>query len=71
MHIHEIAMSLNEANFYAASQSEKAEAARRAANVRKKLLKSAAEGEDLVSPEESLLISHWLDPRYNRARSEK
>lgn len=70
MHIHGNSMNLNPATFYAVSQSEKAEAARRAASVRKKLLKDAAKIEGSATPEETLLISQWLDPRHSQDQSE-
>jgi hypothetical protein len=63
-------MSIDAANFYAASQNEKAEAARRAADVRRKLLKGAAQIECSASPEETLLISQWTDSRYSQVQSE-
>jgi hypothetical protein len=71
MHIHGNSMNINAANFYAASQNEKAEAARRAADVRKKLLKGAAQIEGSAGPEETLLISQWIDSRHSQVQSEE
>jgi len=50
MHIHGNSMSINAASFYSAAQNEKAAAAQRAADVRKKLLKGAAEIEGAATP---------------------
>jgi len=61
MHIHGNAMSIQAANLYSAAQGERAAAAERAAEVRRKLLKSAAGVETSASPEETLFIGHWMD----------
>jgi hypothetical protein len=63
-------MSINAANFYSAAENDKTSAAQRAADVRKKLLKSASEIEDLATPEESLLIGQWMDSRHSQVESE-
>jgi hypothetical protein len=70
MHIHGNSMAVNTANFYGTGQNEKTAAARRAANLRKKLLKVAAEIEGAATPEESLLIGQWMDSRHSRLQSE-
>jgi len=70
MHIHGNSMSINAANFYSAAENDKTSAAQRAADVRKKLLKSASEIEDLATPEESLLIGQWMDSRHSQVESE-
>ena len=70
MHIYGNSMSINAADFYSAGEYEKAAAAQRAANVRKKLLKGASEIEGAATPEESLLISQWLDSRHSQVQSE-
>jgi hypothetical protein len=54
---------LNEASFNAVMRGEKAAAARRAAEVRKKLLKSEQTVENDASPVEAFLIGHWLNCR--------
>jgi len=59
MHIHGNQMNLNSASLYSAAGAEKAAAAQRSAEVRKKLLRSAAI-EGTTDPEEALLIGHWL-----------
>ena len=70
MHIHGNSMAVNAANFYAAAQGERAAAAQRAAEVRKKLLKGASEIEGATTPEETLMISQWLDSRHSQTESE-
>ncbi|MGD0829561.1 MAG: hypothetical protein ABR907_01375 [Terracidiphilus sp.] len=70
MHIHGNSMNFNAASFYSAGQNEKAAATERAAQVRKKLLKGAFQIEDAGSPEETLLIGHWLDSRHSQIQSE-
>jgi hypothetical protein len=69
MHIHGNSMSVQAANFYAASQGERTAAAQRAAEVRKKLLKSATTLDGSASPEETVLIGKWLDGRHSQVLS--
>jgi hypothetical protein len=71
MHIHGNSMNVNAANFYSAAEGEKAAAAQRAADVRKKLLKSASEIEGSATPEETLLIGQWMDGRHSQVQSEE
>jgi hypothetical protein len=63
-------MAVNPADFYSAAQNQKADATQRAAEVRKKLLKGAAEVDAAASPEESLLIGQWMDARHSQVESE-
>jgi hypothetical protein len=70
MHIHGNSMSVNAANLYSAAHGERAAAAQRAVEVRKKLLKSAAGIEAGATPEETLLIGQWLDGRHSQVQSE-
>jgi hypothetical protein len=70
MHIHGNSMAINAASFYSAAQNEKAAAAQRAAEVRRKLLKGASAVEGLAGPQESLLIGQWMDSRHSQAQSE-
>jgi len=63
MRVHGNQMNLNTINPYSAA-AEKAVAAQRAANVRKKLVKSADELAEM--PEETLLISSWLNANQGR-----
>jgi hypothetical protein len=66
MHIRGNSMSINAASFYSSAQNEKAAAAQRAADVRKKLLKGASEIEGATTPEETLLIGQWMDSRHSQ-----
>jgi hypothetical protein len=61
MHIHGNSMNVNAANFYSAGNDAKALAAQRAADVRKRLVKGAASLDETADPEETLMISKWLD----------
>jgi len=69
MHIHGNSMAVNAANFYSATQEERATAAQRAASVRKKLIRSASDLEGMASPEETLLIGQWMDSRHSQIDS--
>ena len=60
MHIHGNMMNVQGANLYNAGLQEQAAAAARAAEVRKRLLKSAQSLEGEATPEETL-VGHWLD----------
>ena len=66
MHIHGNSMSIQSASLYAAAQGEKAAAAQRAAEVRKRLLKSAQSIESGADPDATLLIGQWLDSRHSQ-----
>jgi len=68
MHIHGNSMALNQANLYSAAQADRAAAAQKAIDVRKKLLRTASEIE--ASPEETLLIGHWLGSNGGEPQSE-
>jgi hypothetical protein len=63
MHIHGQMSPVNAANFYGAVQNERAEANRRAAEVRKKLAQSASRTtpSDPLSDDETFLVGRWLD----------
>jgi hypothetical protein len=69
MHIHGNQWNLNAVNPYSAA-AENAAARQRAAETRKKLLKSAAEIEGAATPEETLLNGQWLDSRHSQTESE-
>ena len=60
MHIHGTPPNPNGINPYAAA-ADKAAAGQRAANVRKKLLKSANDTERVASPEEASLLAKWMN----------
>jgi hypothetical protein len=66
MHIHGNSMAVNATDFYSATQKEKAAAAKRAAIVRKKLVKTASE---IETPEETLLISQWVNSQHSQVES--
>ena len=65
MHIHANSMNLNAANFYSVGNGEKSAAA----EVRKRLLKSATSIDAVATPEETLMIGQWLDSRYSQLES--
>ncbi len=58
-------MSVQSASFSAA-QGERAAAAQRAAEVRKRLLKSLQSIESDADPDATLLIGQWLDSRHSQ-----
>jgi hypothetical protein len=70
MHIRGNQWNLNAVNPYYAA-AENAAARQRAAETRKKLLKSAAEIEGAATAEETLLIGQWLDSRPSQVESEE
>ena len=65
MHIHPAAMGQHPINISAAG-SEGAAAARRAAEVRKRLLKSSANIDAASAPDATLLVVQWLDSRHSQ-----
>jgi hypothetical protein len=70
MHIHGNSMAVNAASFYSAGQNERTAAARRAADVRKKLMKAGSVTEGAATSEETLMIGQWMDARHNLVQSE-
>ncbi len=62
MHIHANMRDFNAVNPYSAA-AEKAAAAQRAADGRKKLVKSASDLEGISSADEAYMVGHWLEPR--------
>jgi hypothetical protein len=64
-------MDVNAANFYSASLKERAAAAQRAADFRKKLIRCASEIDSAATPEETLLIGQWMDSRHSQVLSEE
>ncbi|MGA2168379.1 MAG: hypothetical protein ABSG62_09210 [Terracidiphilus sp.] len=69
MRIHGNQMNLNAVNPYSAA-AEKAVAAQRAADVRKKLMKSAADIQGTASPEGAFMLGQWMDSRHSQVESE-
>jgi hypothetical protein len=65
MHIHPAAVGVHSINTYAAGNDRSA-AAQRAAEVRKRLLKSAQSIEPGTDPDATLLIGQWLDSRHSQ-----
>jgi hypothetical protein len=65
MHIHPNSMSMSSARVYSAAGAEKAAAAQRADEVRKKLLKSAANLKGISDPGESFLVGQWMGLQSN------
>jgi hypothetical protein len=63
MHIHGNSMNLNQASLYSAAAAEKAATAQRAADTRKKLLMKSQELDSSAIPDETVMISHWLNPQ--------
>jgi len=70
MHIDGNPMSVNAIDLYSAAQGEKAAAGERTAEVRKKLLKRSLQSEGGTTPEEALMIGHWLDSRHSQGENE-
>ncbi len=68
MHIHGNLLNTQSASLTSISASERAAAAQRAAEVRKRLLKTA-QAAGAATPEETLLIGHWLDSRHSQVLS--
>ena len=66
MHVHPAAVGLHSINTYAAGNDHSAAAAQRAAEVRKRLLKSAASVDADTDPNATLLVGQWLDSRHSQ-----
>ena len=69
MHIHASSMNMNSASLYSAAGAEKAAAAQRAADLRRKLMKSASDIEGISSPDEAFMIGQWMDSRHSQVES--
>jgi hypothetical protein len=69
MHIHGNMMNVQGANLNSVASGERAAAAQRAGEVRKRLLKGAAGVEGGASDEETQLIGQWLDSRHSQVLS--
>jgi hypothetical protein len=65
MHIHGTQTNPDPVNPYAAA-ADKAIAAQRSSNTRKKLLKRAAEVENPPNPDQAFMIGRWMDSRYSQ-----
>lgn len=69
MHIHGQLLNVQGAGFYGVSNGERAAAAQRAAETRKRLLKAGQNEPSDASPEETALIGQWLDARHSQVLS--
>jgi len=69
MHIHANQMNLDAVNPYSAA-AEKAAAVQRAADVRKKLMKSASDIEGISSPDEAFMVGQWMDSTQSQAQAD-
>jgi hypothetical protein len=69
MRIHGNQLNLNSINPYSAA-AEKAADAQKAANVRKKLMRSASEDKSVQGPEEALMVSSWNNSASKPVKSE-
>jgi hypothetical protein len=70
MHIHSTQLNIDAVGSYSTAQESRATAAREAAEVRRKLLKSASGVEGSASPEETVLIGQWMDSRHSQVLNE-
>jgi hypothetical protein len=70
MHIHGDALTISQASLYNTAQGERAAAAKRAEDVRKKLLNRAAGLEAGTSAEEEFMIGHWLGAPASKVESD-
>ncbi len=70
MHIHG-SPNLNSGNINSLAGAEKAAEAQRAADVRKRLLKSAQNADGELSSEETVFISHWLNAGQNESQNDQ
>lgn len=70
MHIHRNPLAVIAADIYSSAQAERAAAAQRAAEVRKKLLKGASETGGTATPEETLMVGQWMDSRHSQVQTE-
>jgi hypothetical protein len=69
MHIHASSMNMNSASLYSAAGAEKAAAAQCAADIRRKLMKSASDIEGVASPDQTYMIGQWMDARHSQVLS--
>lgn len=68
MHMHPAAIGLQPISSYAAG-NERAGAAQRAAETRKRLRESAQSAEVEPDPDATLLVGQWLDSRHSQVLS--
>jgi predicted NBD/HSP70 family sugar kinase len=70
MHIHGNSRDFEVRSISAAAATEDAAARQRAADVRRKLMKSASNIEGISSPEEAFLVGQWMGSRHSQTMSE-
>lgn len=63
-------MQSNAANLYSAAGAEKAAAAQRAADVRKKLMKGGFDIDGELNPEADFMVGRWLDGEYRQQQGQ-
>ncbi len=61
MHIHASFMNMNSATLYSAAGADKAATAQRAADVRKRLMKSPSAMEGPSRPDEAFILGQWMN----------
>ena len=69
MHIHNNQMNFNGINPYSAA-AERATATQKAADVRKKLIKSSNEIEGVSSPDELFMVGQWMGQQHGQSFTE-
>ncbi|MDR3772110.1 MAG: hypothetical protein P4L26_02115 [Terracidiphilus sp.] len=69
MHIHGNQMNLNAVNPWSAA-AEKAAAAQRAGDVRKKLVKSAIDIEGAANPDQAFMMGNWMNSGQGQPQDE-
>jgi len=71
MHIHGNPMQSSGASLYSALAADKAVAARRAAEARKKLMKSGLDMDDELNPEVDFMVGRWLEGDSRQQQGQK
>lgn len=69
MHIHGSIPGIQAAGYDGVSKGQRAEAARRAAETRRRLLQAGAATETGPAPEEAALVGQWMDARHSQVLS--
>ena len=70
MHIHGSFMDMNASGLCSTAAAEKAAATKRAADVRRKLMKSATDIEGISTPDEAYMVSKWMEPLHNQPQKQ-
>jgi hypothetical protein len=69
MHIHGLPTNFNDGGLGASAGANRAAAAQRAAEMRKRLATGAQGLDGASSPEETLMIGQWTDSRHSQTQS--